>query len=122
MSLLGFSDSRNSNCAEIHLGKKPGNLTLLKKQPNELLVSPITENLCGISVWFDQDNTRNSLRLKMESGKFAARDYIQNFKLSPNQNNFFYIPRTARTKIAYSLVLKTEGKKSIIIKHEIISQ
>ena len=75
--------------------------------------SPITKNLCGISVWFDQDDKNNLLILKMESGNFAGLDK-ENIKLRPSQNNFFYIPRNARNKIAYSLILrKDEEKKSL---------
>ena len=113
--------AENSNCAEIHLGKKSGKLTLLNKYSNKFLQSPITENLCGISVWFDQDGKNNLLILKMESGNFAGLNE-ENIELLPSQNNFFYIPLNSRNKIAYSLILKKDEEKSIITRHEIVSQ
>ena len=58
----------------------------------------------------------------MESGKFAGRDYNQNIDLRPNQKNDFYIPRNAKNKIAYSLILKNDAEKPIILTHEIVSQ
>ena len=61
------------------------------------------------------------LILKMESGNFAGLDK-ENIELRPSQNNFFYIPRNARNKIAYSLILKKDEEKSIITRHEIVSQ
>ena len=113
--------AENSNCAEIHLAKKSGKLTLLNKHSNKILQSPITKNLCGISVWFDQDDKNNLLILKMESGNFAGLDK-ENIELRSGQNNFFYIPRNVRNKIAYSLILKKDEEKSIITRREIVSQ
>ena len=65
---------------------------------------------------------KNILILKMESGKFAGRDYNQNIGIRPNQKNVFYIPRNAKNKIAYSLILKNDAEKPIILTHEIVSQ
>ena len=48
----------NSNCAEVHLGKTPGDFTPLEKLPNGLFVSPITQTLCGINIQFDQEDKK----------------------------------------------------------------
>ena len=111
----------NSNCAEVHLGQTPGDFVPLEKLPNGLFVSPITKTLCGINIQFDQEDKKNLLILKMESGKFAGRDYNQNIELLPDQKNIFNIPRNAKNKIAYSLILKNEAEKPIILTHEIVS-
>ena len=70
----------------------------------------------------NQEDKKNLLILKMESGKFAGRAYNQNIDLRPNQKNVFYIPRNAKNKISYSLILKNDAEKPMLLTHEIVYQ